>query len=424
MKFCIVSCVFPPEPVVSSRTSEQIALALCARGHRVSIVTSFPHRPGGRIYPGYESRFYVKESSLNSYWVARLPSYFSPDSKMFGRFLENISFGISSGLAVLFSKRPDAIYANTWPLFAQGMVWLVCRLRRIPLVLSVQDIYPESLLIQDRLHHHRSLIFRILREMDRFVAQHSHAIILISEKFRQFYIRERGLAADKAITVPNWVDEIQEINASTDNDIRRHHRIPANAFLAVYGGNIGIASGIDKVIRAFEPLAEFENIYLLIAGDGPLLGQCRSIAQNQGNRRIIFHHPWRTDETSNLLGAADLLLLPTQGEQSLVSVPSKLISYMLSARPILALAHLESELAEVVLHSGCGWVIPPGDVHGFSNRIIEISALSKVILGKHGRAGRSFARRHYSMATNLPKIIDILERAGGKVERNPLHAID
>jgi colanic acid biosynthesis glycosyl transferase WcaI len=422
MKVFIYSCVFDPEPVVSAQTSAQIARELSARGNQVQVITCFPSRPAGRLFAGYRKLPFTRERAKEGYAILRCFSFFSSHSNMISRFVENISFGIFSGLAALFSERPDVIYANTWPLLAQGIIWLVCRIRGIPLVLSVQDIYPESLLVQNRLPPDRSLIFKILRQMDTFITRHSHAVIVISEKFRQFYIQDRGLPADKVFTVPNWVDEIQTMTASTDHDIRRHHHIPEEAFLVVYGGNIGTASGIDKVIQAFDHLTEFENIYLLIAGDGPLLEHCRSMAQNRGDRHIVFHHPWRTDETSKVLRAADLLILPTQGEQSLVSVPSKLVSYMLAARPILTVAKSGSEIAQVVLRSGSGWVIPPGDPQELSRQIVRISTLAGDQLRQRGEAGKNFARRHYSMPVNLSKVIDILERAGRKVEHDPLDA--
>ena len=108
---------------------------------------------------------------------------------------------------MLFAKDTDIVYANTWPLFAQGILWMVCRLRGIPLVLSIQDIYPESLLAQNHLGHNGSWIFKGLRWIDTFITHHCHAVIVISEQFRQFYIWDRGLAPERVFTIPNWIEE-------------------------------------------------------------------------------------------------------------------------------------------------------------------------------------------------------------------------
>ena len=136
----------------------------------------------------------------------------------------------------------------------------------------------------------------------------------------------------------------------------------------------------------------------------------KKLAQDLKNDHILFHRPWLANETSTILGAADLCILPTQGAQSLVSVPSKLLSYMLASRPVLALALSDSEIARITLGSGCGWLIPPGDSKKLTEHIAEISKLSKNELRQRGEAGREFARRHYSKSANLPKVIEILEK--------------
>src|SRR5574341_1176085 len=355
MKVLLISCVLLPEPVVSAQTSSQIAKELYGRGNHVRVISPFPNRPAGKLYSGYLRKLFTHEHTEDGFNILRCFSFFSPHSNTISRFLENLSFGITSGFAVLTGPRPDVVYANTWPIFAQGILWFICHSRGIPLVLSIQDIYPESLIAQGRLRH-SSWIFRALRLIDKFLAHHSDAIIVISEQFRQFYIRDRGLPPEKVSVIPNWIEDIPQMANSSKNNIRRQHDIPENAFLVVYGGNIGFAAGIDSVIQAFEHLVDRENIYLLIAGDGPMLENCCVLASAGTNRRIVFHHPWLADETSNVLSAADLLILPTQGKQSLVSLPSKLISYMLAGRPILALAQPESELAEIIQGSNSGWV--------------------------------------------------------------------
>ena len=76
-----------------------------------------------------------------------------------------------------------------------------------------------------------------------------------------------------------------------------------------------------------------------------------------------------------ILGAADVLILPTRVRQSLVSVPSKLMSYMLAARPVIALALPQSDLAEVVERSGCGWIVEPDQPERLAALVSEVMLL-------------------------------------------------
>ncbi len=408
MKICIVSCLFLPEPIVSSHTSADLAEQLRGSGHRVRVITSFPSRPNGKLYEGYKRRLWLYDRSFSRYDVLRCFSVVSPASSLLSRFLENISFGITSGLAVLSLEKPDVIYGNTWPIFAQGILALACRMRGIPLIMSVQDIYPESLAVQGRMRNRRFWIFRFLRWLDTKAKKNSAALVVVSEQFRRIYLHDRGLPAENVHLVPNWFDENRLQIDPNDHLIRSRHAIPEDAFLVVYGGNLGAASGVDTVISAFQDLMEQPNIYLLVAGGGSNLLAWRQLARELGNPRIIFHTPWLDSETSSVLAAPNLFILPTHGDQSLVSVPSKLMAYMLAGRPILCAANRESDIARTIAAADCGWVIPSEDPGVMAQRVLALSQRPSCELSAMGQRGRDYAIKFMTKSANLGKLVNLI----------------
>lgn len=423
MRITIVSPVFPPEPIVSAKTSSDVAQELAQKGHAVQVVTAFPNRPSGKLMAGYRRSLWSKEKHGPGLSVLRCFSFFSAQSSLPSRFLENISFGIASALAVLWMKKPDVLYANTWPIFAQSMLALVCRLRNIPVVLSIQDIYPESLYSQRRVSEQRSILTRLLRWLDLKTAQSSAAIIVIAERFRTIYVEDRQIEAEKVQVIPNWVDERDVEVGLKNNPIRSQHSIPEDAFLVVFAGNIGVAAGVEAVIRAFGDLGELEKVYLLIAGSGSQLAECQKLAQAAGNPRVVFHSPWLAAETSSVLAAGDVCILPTQGSQSTVSTPSKLITYMLAARPILACVEENSDIAATLRRADCGWIIPTDDQQALAQKVRALSELSPQALKSYGEHAQQYALTHMTRAVNLPRLIDLIEKIGepvGTAKRNSL----
>lgn len=408
MKICVVTCVFYPEPIASASTSRDLAQELANQGHIVKVITAFPNRPAGRLFEGYQRRLWLHERTVDSYDILRVFSFFSPRSSLVSRFMENISFGIASSLAVLLAEEPDVIYANTWPIFAQGFLMLTCWLRRIPLILSIQDLYPESLFVQKRGINKSSTLFRSLHWLEKQIARHCAGLIVISERFRQTYIHDRGVPKDRIVVIPNWIDDAQTIDVSATENIRKTHGIPKDAFVAVYGGNIGVAAGVEFLIDAFRHLISHENIYLLIAGSGSDLSNCRELIQTHALTHVKIHSPWQTLETFPVLLAADLCILPTQGEQSLVSVPSKLLTYMLAGRPVLALASPESDTAKVMNESRAGWVVSDITPLSLANTIIKVSKLSREECERYGQLGRSHALNQFTKKVNLSKVINFL----------------
>lgn len=383
---------------------------MSSKGHSVTVITSFPSRPSGVRYPGYSKRFFQIERGSEGYKLIRCFSVHSRKSSVISRSAENISFGLFSSIIMILLSRPDVIYSNTWPIFAAALLSLVAKLRRIPLILSIQDLYPESLIAQGRTINN-SRPARLIRCIDSIIARQSSHVIVISEGFAAIYRKQRRIPVDRLSVVPNWADSSAIDVSISNNQFRRRVGVAESEFLLAYGGNIGMAAGIETLIEAARYLATHKQVRLLFAGEGSHLHICRDLAKRLPERRIVFHSPWEPEETSEVLRAADLLVLPTRGGQSLASVPSKLIYYMLAARPILALALKGSDVAGIVERARCGWVVEPDQPHLLVTQIKNVYALSREELNARGQAGRDYALKNLTKEICLPRVIDILETA-------------
>jgi colanic acid biosynthesis glycosyl transferase WcaI len=415
LNIIIISCVFPPEPMVSGQTSSQLAESLVKKGHQVKVIAPFPNRPTGQVYNGYQRRLFgVSGDDETGCNITRCWSTFSSKSNILSRFLENISFGIFSSITLLFAAKPDVIYSNSWPIFATGLIALVAKLKGVPIIISIQDVYPDSLVIQNRLSD-RSVATKIFKKIDIAIANASSHLIVISSQFYDIYINERNITASKISVIPNWLRKDASFISDADQenlkiDYRTKYNIPNNDFIVVYGGNIGVAAGVEIVIRAFESLSKTsDRVWLLIAGGGSQLEECQIIVRDSKISRVVFHHPWLKEETAEVLNIANLMILPTMGKQSLVSVPSKLISYMLSGKAVLSTALLHSELADTIDKSRCGWHIEPENSQLLAEEILRISKLPSSDLLARGESGRKYALENSTDEVCIPKVINLIE---------------
>ncbi len=380
------------------------------------MITDFPNKPGGRIYTGYKRKLYQSETTAGGYTVTRVFSTFSRRSTLLSRFMENCTFGISSSLAVLFSKGVDVIYAYSWPLFASAMLAASAWLKGIPLLVSIQDVYPESLVAQGRIAE-KSWLVRLLRRIDGWNARRARRLIVISEQFADIYRQSRGLEAGRLAVVPNWKEALDEATPEAIRNFRQKLGVRDGAVLAGYGGNIGAAAGLEQVISAFER-TEHGDTRFLIAGDGSRLEECRRLAHNTSNGTVKFYSPWPECETGLVLQSTDFLILPTSGRQSWYSVPSKLVTYMLAGKPVLGIVEPGTATEKTIRESGCGWTMGPGDTPGdilrLARMIDEVASLPKGRLAEMGDAGKSYAIQHFNRERCLPQIVQIIEAAAAE----------
>lgn len=414
MKIVIVASVFAPEPLVSAQANAHIAEALARDGHSVHVFAPFPNRPAAKLFPGFRRRLYSTSLSPEGYNLTRCFSTISRRSTMISRLAENFTFGFALIPRLLFKQRPDVIYSHAWPIFATGIVALIAKLRRIPLVLRVVDVYPESMESQKRISKD-GLMYRVLRKVDGMISRSAKAMIFISPGFQRLYATDRGIEESRLHVVLYWnSDEAFEPNPDGARELRKKLGIAPEAFVATCAGNIGVACNAEMLIDVFAKLTEHKELYLVIAGGGSRLEVCRQQATEKKVERVVIHSPWRAEETGALLQMTDVFLLPTNRDQSSYSIPSKLIGYFLSARPVIAAVLRQSDTAAVINESASGWVVSPDDVDALARALVEASHQPERLRNEMGSAGRAFALRHFTKLSNLPRVIQVITDAANE----------
>lgn len=410
MRIFVVSCVFPPEPVTSASTSHALACELAKQGNDVTVITSYPSRPGGRLFAGFRRSFLKRSRTEDGFEIVRCFSTTSHTPTLLSRLAENLSFGLCAGFAIATMSRPDVIYANTWPIFAAGIATFIARVRRIPIVMSIQDIYPDSLISLKKLRP-ESRAAHVLKAIDTRIASTAAALIVISERAEELYSYDRGVARERIHCIANWRPKKDPPTAEMARRQRSIWGIGEDTFLMVFAGSVVPACGLDTVIDAVSKLENELSVHFMIAGSGSALESCKRMAAQLETTKVGFGGSFQEQQTFEMLSAADILILPTQGDQSLVSMPSKLISYMMSGRPILTVACPESDLARVVNTSRCGWTVSPGDVEALLQLLKKNRSLDRAELARMGDMGREYALAHFSTDACLPRLIAVIKNA-------------
>jgi len=391
----IISAVFPPEPVVSATLSHDLAMAL-KENYEVTVLSPAPSRPYG-----FNHRQNARIPLAFNHII--LPSYVCPQSSVIGRFRESYSFGKATERYIHeHHQKIDRIYANTWPLFAQYFAIKAAKRYHLPIVLHVQDIYPESL--ANKLPLIGTLVNYLLRPMDAWILRNTTKVIAISEKMKDYLVNTRNLNPSHVEVVTNWQDEqpflnLQQNNLSAGKD---------DSFTFMYLGNIGPVAGCDLLIDAFNSLQN-TNTRLVIAGSGSMKDQLIKQVSDQKINNVEF---WSVPDgqVPAIQSKADILLLPVKKGSASTSIPSKLPAYMFSAKPIIAAVDYDSDTANAIQVSGCGWVIEPESSDILTQVMKDVMVLDKRQLNEIGLKGRNYALIKFSKQSNLSKLVSIVER--------------
>jgi len=394
----IVSCVFQPEPVVSANTSADIAKFLHEAGVDVLVIAPYPNR-------GVKNR---QALTCFPFTVKRVLAFKSKTSSMISRFFENITFGLGATFKILFEpKRFEVAYVNAWPTFSTLLIVWALRLRKISTVVSVQDLYPESLISQGRIRG-TGVVFNIILWLERQIDKGCAHYIVICDSFKRALIA-RGVSPKKIEVVPNWFETIDcsEDKEYARKNIEKYGVMLKGGFLFTYAGNLGVASGVKNMVEIFSTQNFGKS--LLVAGMGSELGGISKLMQS-GKDHLSLLSPWPKEASNAVFSASDVLMLPVAPGQEHASMPSKLVSYMSAGKPVLLIADEECEAARVVRESGCGIIVTWSEFTESGEKYLDqFVTMTDLVRSKMGLAGKSYVLRFFGKDTGLKKVFDVLE---------------
>ncbi len=399
MRILILAQYYVPEPIPKP---VELAEELTRRGHSVSVVTGFPHYPIGKLYPGFHLSL-VQRETINDVPVVRSFEYPYHGKSALGRIVNYCSFMISAPLGSLFAAPCDVIYVRHPPLTIGVAAWIIARLRRVPFVYDVQDIWPESAVLAGILRDGR--LVRVMSMLERFVYRHADHLLVVTDGARQNVIA-KGAEAAKVSVLPNWVDEslFKETDRSAASEVRAHYGW-GDRFVVVFAGNIGLVQGLDTVIEAARQLHDEENVLMVLVGDGTDKERLQTSAESLGlknNLQFIARQPMK--KMPALLAAADVLLVHLK-ESPLADfvIPTKTLAYFAAGKPVLMATG--GAAAELVEAANAGVTASPENPAALVTAIRSLSITSRAELAAMGQRGRDYLLKNLSKK----KVIDQYE---------------
>jgi glycosyltransferase involved in cell wall biosynthesis len=379
--------------------------ALENAGHEVTVVTGFPNYPSGRLYPGYRLRWRQHET-IDGVRIVRLPLYPSHDASSLGRSLNYLSFFLAAFLyCLLRGRRFELAYVYHPPITVGLAAALGGGLWRLPFVLDVQDLWPDTIAASGMAGAGR--LARPIGMLCRLVYRCAAQIVVQSEGMRRALI-DRGLPEAKLSTVRNWANAEAQPPPQPESA-----RCGEGPFTFVYGGNFGTAQGLETVIEAAAILARTRpDIAVRLIGDGIDAARLRQRAAGAANLRI--EGPVPQTAITALFARADALLIHLRDDPLFaITIPSKTQAYLAVGRPIVAA--IRGEAATLLAQSGAAIVLAPGDPVALARAFCELADLPQAQRQQMGEAGKRFYRNNLSFDRALTETLAAIDRATARL---------
>jgi colanic acid biosynthesis glycosyl transferase WcaI len=136
-------------------------------------------------------------------------------------------------------------------------------------------------------------------------------------------------------------------------------------------------------------------------------------AKQLGLANVTFLSTVTGGQYIDLLRAADIHIVNQAGDIVDALIPSKLLTYLPSERPVIAAVHPDSETSHFVQTSGCGVVVTPDSPEELAKAIEALSEQPEK-RREMGVAGAAYIRQHLDRGVIIETFRNtLLKMAGG-----------
>ena len=411
----IVGINYRPETTGIAPYTSDVAEYLASAGHDLSVLTGFAHYPAWRVEPG-ESRMRAEEAR-NGVQVLRRRHYVPRTQSAIRRAVYEGTFLVNAALSR--PPRPDVVFGVV-PSLSGGILARYFAARAgVPYGLIFQDMMAPA--ARQSGIGGGARVAGVTAALERWAAAKATTVAIASDSFRE-YLRQIGVAERRIVDLPNW-SHLPAPTAARD-ETRARLGWPADCTIVLHAGNMGLKQGLGQVVEAAR-LADTRDmpVMFVLMGEG---SQRKALAaQGRGVKRLRFLPFQPEDEVSNVLEAADILLVSERATVIDMSLPSKLTAYFSAARPIIAAVPTDGSTAREILRSGAGIAVPTGQPSALNEAVARLRGDGE-LAGGLGAAGRAYAESVLDFDAARLRIDRLLEQtlAGPRARRSATERAD
>lgn len=343
--------------------------------------------------------------------VVRTYTYSELHRSYLGRLLGFISFSLSCPIGLLTIEKPDVVLASSPPIFPMFPAWLICKLRRIPFVFEVRDLWPASA-VQMGITNNRQLI-AIMAWIERVLYNQSVKIVALTEGIRDD-ICERGWPKSKVDLVTCGVDFNKLYPDAAAAALIRDKYGWQDKKIVLYFGALGEANNLSVTLRTAHRVKIRRDIIFVLIGDGMKRAEIENSVLENGLTNVLVLPPVPKDDARLYINAADLCLVTLRDIPLFDgAIPTKLIDYMACGKAVLC--GVRGEAQRIVNDAGAGVTFEPDDDHQLSELLLKLLS-NKNRVEKMGMDALAYVQRRFSAVTMCQKMESLLLGVVGGVQ--------
>ena len=406
MHVLIIAQYFPPDIGGASTRAYNAAKGLVLQGCIVTVLTSFPHYPHGKIPDKYKGKFLVREEmdgiELIRTWIPSIPH-----SSVSKRIRLHLAFVMSCTLMLPRVSKCDIVFAMNPNLiaFLPAMAYRI--LNRKQIIRNIDDLWPEVFYELGIVKS--SLMKKILDYFARKSYEIPAILIPISHGYVPTLVNKYKIPPEKIVVIEHGVD-VNRFRSNQDSiaipDIMRG--IEPKKKIVMYSGALNRGYDFELVLEAAK-LLQSEPIFFVIRGSGELQDELGKMVKSYNLPNVKFETKLLTnEELVTLLNAADIFLLPLIPSGVVdQGLPTKILEYQALGKPIVCIS--SGEPARYVNETQSGLVTRPHQPQELAAAIMKL-AQDTNLAKQLGTNGSKYIQDNLTLEIVGARLMEIINR--------------
>lgn len=364
------------------------------KGHEITVLSSMMHYGGNEKPKKYRGRYVVNsKQGLINVWRCHVSKGYN--SNFLGRLLGYFSFVCSSLYAGIFKvgKKPDLIIVTSPPLFIGIAGYILSRLKGVPFVFEVRDLWPESAIDTGVVKN--KMMIKVSFWLENFIYRKAILINVLTPAFKDVLIAKKNVDPKKIIYIPNAADFSIADSFLVNFDVeqfKKENSLDSDRFIVTYVGAHGVANELGQILDTAKIMQDTNVLFLLI-GQGMEKDRLIDRALQMKLANVRFIDPVPKAEIFKYILASDVGASVLKRIDTFKTVYSnKTFDYMSCKKPtMMAIDGVSRELIE---NSQSGLYVEPENPLDFKKQLMKYMSNPNLIK-EHGENGYNYAKSNF-----------------------------
>lgn len=381
----------------------ELALRLKSNGVEVTVLTAMPNYPQMQIYKGYEGKNYMFEE-MQGLKVHRASIFVSSNRSIISRLRNYFSF-VRSSVKVgnkHLEDQYDFLMCESPPLFLGYSAMSLAKSKKAKLIFNVSDLWPES---AEKLGVvNNKFLLKMAYNLEAKLYKRS-ALVTGQTQGICKNINER-FPSVKTYWLPNGVDlDFYDPTKIETSDWKTKNNLPAGEaglnpddFIVLYAGIIGIAQGLDIILKAAAQLKDRPSVKLVLLGNGPEKERLQQLKTQMQLTNVIFIEGVSKNEMRGVLKEVNAAVIPLRKlDLFLGAIPSKIFENLAMKIPVIL--GVDGEARELFVNQGkCALYVEPDNEKDLASAVLKLFD-DKDLQKQLGEAGRAYVMQNFNRNT-------------------------